>query len=108
LLPLFSDDVEAAVEEPQGQRLSELDEIRRSMHRLRQGMKEHDVEKVLILTSTPPIASRTLYTLTRRHVIDREHILWLTYGRYGGLINAELRNSRMQLVEGTGFPPSWK
>jgi hypothetical protein len=91
LLPLVADDVEATVEEPNGQRISDLDETRFRLQRLRPGMTGKEVAKVLDLPYNPhpySIGSRCWNSFN--YGIDQSHYLHLDFGPTG-LVTAELR-----------------
>lgn len=97
LLPFVSDHVEAAVEEPAGQRVSEVDEIRFRMLLLKPGMDSREVDRVLGLANKLFAAGRSSNSWTCVYKIGPNHTLFLQYLGEEGLLAATLHDSK-QLV----------
>jgi hypothetical protein len=88
-VPLLSDDTEAVVEESGGQVLSEADEIRLQMPRLKPGMNQGEAEKVLGLDNKPRAffgfgGFSSSYGMT--YHIDQRHTLTLLFDRPTGSV----------------------
>jgi hypothetical protein len=95
LLPLVSDDVEAAVEESEWQRLSEADKIRLRMSSLKVGMDSDEVRRVLDLADKIPYAmSRSSNHSTCVYEIRPNHTLFLRDILDEGLLDAELHDGK--------------
>lgn len=90
LLP-FADGIDATAEEPEGQVLSEADQIRFRMQSLILGMDNDEAGRVLFLHNMPAsirVLERSSWY--RLFNIDKSHTLLLQYAWNGGLVAAEL------------------
>jgi hypothetical protein len=91
LLPFVSDEIEEAVEEPQGQLYPEIEEMRVRMLALKVGMAHGDVAKVLDLASkSSGCFSGDGNSWMTFYYVRPKHKLWLRFSKVNTLLWAEL------------------